>query len=244
MTGIILAAGKSKRMNSHLPKVLLPLNGSPLLSYVLKTAQDSGLKRIIVVVGKGHDEVKKAFIHNSVEFVLQNRLLGTADAVRTCEKLLTEDEEILVFCGDTPLLTSHTITKLAKVYKQERADVTLLTAILDNPYGYGRIVRDGNNQIQAIVEEREASEEIKKIREINSGAYIFRWRRLAPILNQLKPSRVSGEYYLTDAIAALKQTGAKIASYTTPHSSEILGVNTPEEFDQVAKILVQRDEKN
>jgi bifunctional UDP-N-acetylglucosamine pyrophosphorylase/glucosamine-1-phosphate N-acetyltransferase len=244
MTGIILAAGKSKRMDSNLPKVLLPLNGKPLLSYVLKTAQASGLNRILVVVGRRHAQVKRTFANAKVEFVLQNRLLGTADAVKTCEKLLSVEEEIMVFCGDTPLLTSQTVEKLLDIHKQEQADATLLTTILDNPYGYGRIVRDGNNQIKAIVEEKEANSEIKKIKEINSGAYVFHLQRLTPILNQLKPSQISGEYYLTDAIAAMKQTGAKIAAYIAPDSSEILGVNTPEEFKTVAKILAKRNEEN
>lgn len=242
MTGIILAAGKSKRMNSDLPKVLLPLNGKPLLYYVLKATKDSGLNRILVVVGRSHDAVKKTFADNEVEFVLQNKLLGTADAVRTCAKLLPEDEEIMVFCGDTPLLTAQTIKKLFEVHRQEQADATVLTTILENPSGYGRIVRDGKNQVMAIVEEREASDEIKKIKEINSGAFAFSWNRLKPILSELKPSPRTGEYYLTDAIAALKANGAKIMVYIAPDSLEILGINTPEEFDRVAEILAQRNE--
>ena len=242
MTGIILAAGKSKRMNSDLPKVLLPLNGKPLLYYVLKATKDSGLNRILIVVGRSHDQVKKTFADAKVEFVLQNKLLGTADAVKTCAKVLSEDEEIMVFCSDTPLLTARTIKKLLEVHRQERSDATVLTTILENPYGYGRIVRDERNQVMAIVEEREASDEIKKIKEINSGAFAFSWNRLKPIIRELKPSPRTGEYYLTDAIVALKATGAKIAAYIAPDSSEILGVNTPEEFDQVANILAQRNE--
>jgi bifunctional UDP-N-acetylglucosamine pyrophosphorylase/glucosamine-1-phosphate N-acetyltransferase len=242
MTGIILAAGKSKRMNSDLPKVLLPLNGKPLLYYVLKATKDSGLNRILIVVGCSHDQVKKIFADAKVEFVMQNKLLGTADAVKTCAKVLSDDEEIMVFCGDTPLLTARTIKKLLEVHRQEQADATVLTTILENPYGYGRIVRDEKNQVTAIVEEREASDEIKKINEINSGAFVFSWNQLNPILRALKSSPRTGEYYLTDAIAALKATGAKIAAYIAPDSSEILGVNTPEEFDRVANILAQRNE--
>ena len=242
MTGIILAAGKSKRMNSDLPKVLLPLNGKPLLYYVLKATKDSGLNRILIVVGRSHDQVKKTFADAKVEFVLQDKLLGTADAVKTCASALSEDEEIMVFCGDTPLLTSQTIKKLLEVHQQEQADATVLTTILENPFGYGRIVRDGKNQVIAIVEEREATEEIKKIREINSGAFVFNWKRLKSVLQELKPSPHTGEYYLPDAIAALKVTGAKISAYIAPDSLEILGVNTPEEFDEVSKILTQRNE--
>lgn len=242
MTGIILAAGKSQRMNSDLPKVLLPLAGKPLLFYVLKSVQDSGLKRIIIVVGRSHNQVKKAFANRQVEFVLQERLLGTADAVKTCTHLLSDDEEIVVFCGDTPLLTANTIKKLIEVHRQANADATVLTAILENPFGYGRIIRDTQNQVTAIVEENEASEEIKKIKEINSGVFVFRWQRLRPILEELKPSARTGEYYLTDAIIALKAVDAKVAAYCTPDSSEILGVNTKEEFEQVAKILMKRNE--
>ncbi len=242
MTGIILAAGKSKRMNSKLPKVLLPIKGKPLLSYVLRTAQAVGLNRIIVVVGRGHNQVQKAFANAQVEFVRQKRLLGTADAVKTCAKLLADKDEIVVFCGDTPLLTAKTIKRLMKIHRQKQADATVLTTILENPYGYGRIVRDKSNQVVAIVEEREATPRIKKIKEINSGVFIFRWQRLKPILEKLRPSQVSGEYYLTDTIAALKTQGAKIAAYKTRDSSEILGVNTPEEFARVAAILAKRNE--
>jgi bifunctional UDP-N-acetylglucosamine pyrophosphorylase / glucosamine-1-phosphate N-acetyltransferase len=242
MTGIILAAGKSKRMNSDLPKVLLPLNGKPLLYYVLKATRDAGLKRILVVVGRSHDQVKKTFADSGVEFVLQNNLLGTADAVKTCTRVLAEDEKIMIFCGDTPLLSARTIKKLLEVHQQEQADATVLTTILENPFGYGRIVRDDKNRVLAIVEEKEASDEIKKIKEINSGAFAFNWKRLKPILEELKPSPHTGEYYLTDAIGALKATGAKIAAYIAPDSSEILGINTPEEYDRVAQILAQRKE--
>lgn len=242
MTGIILAAGKSKRMNSDLPKVLLPLDGRPLLFYILKTVNEVELDRIIVVVGKNHNAVMKTFADAKVEFVRQKNLLGTADAVKTCEKLLAEAEEILVCYGDTPLLTARTIQRLIETHRKEHADASILTTILENPFGYGRIVRDELNQVMAIVEEREATAEIKKIKEINSGAYIFSWKRLAPVLKGLQPSRFTGEYYLTDAIAGLKAAGARITAYIAPDSNEILGVNTPEEFDQVAKILARRKE--
>ncbi len=231
-------------MNSALPKVLLPLQGKPLLFYVLKAALDSGLNRIIIVVGRGHEEVKKTFACAKVEFVLQNRQSGTADAVKTCEKLIANDEEITVLCGDTPLLTAPTIKRLIEIHRQEKADATVLTTILANPYGYGRIVRDSKKQVIAIVEEREASDEIKRIKEINSGAFTFNWQRLKPVLQELKPSPRTGEYYLTDAIAALKATGAKIAAYVTPNCSEILGVNTPKEFEAVAQLLAKRNGKS
>jgi|UniRef100_A0A7C6E9U0 bifunctional UDP-N-acetylglucosamine pyrophosphorylase/glucosamine-1-phosphate N-acetyltransferase len=242
MTGIILAAGKSQRMKSDLPKVLLPLAGKPLLFYVLKVAQESGLARIIIVVGRSHNQVKKALAGAKVEFVLQKKLLGTADAVKTCANLLTDNEEIVVFCGDTPLLTAKTIKKLIAVHQQAKADATVLTAILENPSGYGRIIRDAQSQVTAIVEERDASDKIKKIKEINSGVFVFRWQSLRPILNELKPSPITNEYYLTDAIVALKASGAKVVAYCTPDSSEILGVNTKEEFEQVARILAKSDE--
>ncbi len=242
MTGIILAAGKSTRMNSDLPKVLLPLNSRPLLFYILKTVKDAGLERIIIVVGKNHNQVMKTFPDDKVEFARQKDLLGTADAVKTCEELLHEDEEILVCYGDTPLITAKTIKKLIETHRKEQADATILTTILENPFGYGRIVRDELNQVMAIVEEKEATDELKKIKEINSGAYIFNWKRLAPVLNGLQPSPRTGEYYLTDTITGLKASGAKITTYVAPDSNEILGVNTPEEFDLVAKILAQRKE--
>ncbi len=241
MTGIILAAGKSKRMNSDLPKVLLPLNGRPLLFYILKTVKNAGLDRIIVVVGKNHNKVMKAFADAKVAFIQQKNLLGTADAVKTCKKLLSENEEILICYGDTPLITTQTIKKLIETHRKEQAEATVLTTILENPFGYGRIVRDQSNEVIAIIEEREATDAIKKIKEINSGTYIFNWKLLAPVLKELKPSPHTGEYYLTDAIAGLKAAGAKIYAYISSDCNEILGVNTPEEFDQVEKILTERN---
>lgn len=242
MTGIILAAGKSKRINAKIPKVLLPLRGKPLLSYVLATARDAGLPRIIIVVGRSHIKVKKAFAQAKVEFVLQPKRLGTADAVKTCKNLLTANEEIVVFCGDVPLLRAQTVKRMMALHRKEKADATLLTAILANPTGYGRIVRDENNQIKAIVEERDATAEIKKIQEINVGTYIFRWQRLAPILEKLKPSPVTGEYYLTDAVAALNTEKAKVVAYTTLDTSEALGVNTPQELNLIEEILGSKSE--
>ncbi|MFB0509583.1 MAG: NTP transferase domain-containing protein [bacterium] len=243
MTGVILAAGRSARMNSSAPKVLLSLNGRPILSYVLKTAKDSKLKRIIIVVGRDHKKVKTAFANESVEFVRQKKPSGTADAVRTCQRRLADKEEILIFCGDTPLLTAGTVRKLVKIHQKRNADATLLTAVLAKPKGYGRILRDNQNQIQAIIEEREAKKQTKKIKEVNAGVYVFRWEKLAPILKKLKPSKTTGEYYLTDVISMMRERGATIASYITPRPSEMLGVNTLADFNRIKKILNQKSAK-
>ncbi len=227
-------------MGSVTPKVLLPIEGRPLLSYVVDAARAAGLSRIIAVVGTAHKQVEEAFSGSGVEFALQAEQRGTADAVLACSELLGDEEECVVLCGDTPLLTGRTICRLTDVYHDSGADVAILTALLENPFGYGRIVRSSDDSVAAIVEERDASEQVKGIAEVNAGVYAFGWGRLRPVLERIEPSAVSGECYLTDAVRAVRSEGGRVAAVVAEDPKEILGVNTPEQLAEVATELARR----
>jgi bifunctional UDP-N-acetylglucosamine pyrophosphorylase/glucosamine-1-phosphate N-acetyltransferase len=237
MIGIILAAGKSRRMGLGYSKVLLALKGRPVLSYVIELAQKAGLEPIYIVVGPEHDEIVRAFQNYSVRFVVQKEARGTADAVKACKEFLKPQDVILVLYGDTPLLQASTIRKLQEIYCTNTPDCVLLTTFLDNPKNYGRILRDAEGNIKKIIEEVEASEEIKKINEINVGVYIFRYASLAPVLESLTPSPFNGEYYLTSAVNTLISTHHKVLAVSTENSYECLGINTPEDLEVVQKFF-------
>ncbi|MEO0084484.1 MAG: NTP transferase domain-containing protein [candidate division WOR-3 bacterium] len=236
MTGIILAAGKSKRMGLAHSKVLLPLNGRPLISWVVELAQQANLSPIIVVVSPNSNDIQKVFAGADIQFVVQKEQKGTADAVLSCAEKIAMNDDIFVLYGDTPLLTLSTIKQLIKTFYQETADAVLLTAELEKPSGYGRIVRDGA-RIVAIIEDRDADEQIRKIKEINVGVYAFKYSKLYPILKTLKPSPINGEYYLTSAINELINQGGNVKSIVTDNPNEILGVNTPEDWELVKSLF-------
>lgn len=237
MTGIILAAGKSKRMGLTHSKVLLPLNGRPVLSYIIELVKKTHLHPILVVISPQGQDIQDTFAREDLQFVIQPEQKGTADAIRACTDALKNSDDIFVLYGDTPLLKSETILALKQVYLKENADVTLLTAYLQTPYGYGRIIRDENRKITAIIEENDANDEIKQIREINVGVYVFRYKTLKPILEKLMPNPLSGEYYLTTALTEIIKQGGKITSVTTQNPSDCLGINTPEDWVKVQQLF-------
>ncbi len=237
MTGIILAAGKSKRMGLAHSKVLLPLNGRPVLQWIIDLARNANLSPILVVVGPQSQDIQEKFSSQNVQFIIQQEQKGTADAVMSCSDKLKLNDDILILYGDTPLLQQSTIKQLIDTYHKENADCVLLTAHFPNPFGYGRIVRNQNNDITAIIEEKDADDQIRKIKEINVGLYIFRYARLAPVLKTLKPSPVNGEYYLTTALTELINQGCKIKSVTTDNPDQMRGINTPEDWEKVQKVF-------
>ncbi|MEO0091285.1 MAG: NTP transferase domain-containing protein [candidate division WOR-3 bacterium] len=237
MTGIILAAGKSKRMGLSHSKVLLPLKGRPVLAWIIELAQKAHLNPIIVVISPNNLEIKDNFIQYGVQFVIQPEAKGTADAVRVCAPLLSDKDDILVLYGDVPLLKLATIKELIDAFYKENADATILTAVLDDPACYGRIVRDDNQKIIAIVEYKDAGPEIKKIKEINTGVYAFRFAKLKPILETLPASPKDGEYYLTSALTEIIKQGGKVNSVRTKTPEESFGINTPEEWERVKNLF-------
>jgi bifunctional N-acetylglucosamine-1-phosphate-uridyltransferase/glucosamine-1-phosphate-acetyltransferase GlmU-like protein len=238
MTGIILAAGKSKRMGLPHSKVLLPLNGRPVLAWTIDLARKANLNPIIVVISPSGKEIKEKLSGGGIKFVIQPEAKGTADAVRVCDSLLSSNDDIFILYGDIPLLKSSTVKQLIDTFYREKADVSLLTARLDDPVAYGRIIRNKKNEIIAITEYRDASEKVRKINEINTGVYVFRYSKLKPILKSLQPSPINGEYYLTTALTEIINQGGKITSVMTKTQNESLGINTPEDWKKVCEVFV------
>jgi bifunctional UDP-N-acetylglucosamine pyrophosphorylase / glucosamine-1-phosphate N-acetyltransferase len=242
VTSIVLAAGKSKRMGAAVPKVLLPIEGRPLLSYVLESARAAGVNRTIVVVGTQKEQVMAAFGQWDVEFAEQAGQRGTADAVLACRSLLADDEECVVLCGDAPLIRPETIQRLVRTRQETGADVAVFTARLANPAGYGRVVRCGGDSIERIVEQRDATPAELAINEVNSGAYSFRWGRARPAMERIRPSHLSGEYYLTDIVREIRDEGGQAVAVLATDPDEMLGANTPDELGALESGLAARRE--
>jgi bifunctional UDP-N-acetylglucosamine pyrophosphorylase/glucosamine-1-phosphate N-acetyltransferase len=229
-------------MGAAVPKVLLPIAGRPLLSYVLASARAAGVTRIIVVVGTQKEQVMTMFEQERVEFVVQAGQRGTADAVLACRDRLNDDEECVVLCGDAPLIRPATIRRLFQARQSTGADVAVFTARLADPAGYGRVVRTEGGLIERIVEKRDAGPDELAIHEVNSGAYSFCWGRARPALERIRPSPVSGEYYLTDIVRELRSEGGQAVAVLAEDPVEMLGANTPEELVLLERGLAVRRE--
>lgn len=226
LTTVILAAGKGTRMQSDLAKVLHPLNNRPMIHYVVETALAIGSNRIIVVVGHQADQVKKALKNYSVQFVEQEQQLGTGHAVMQAVPGIEDHcDNLLVLAGDTPLIQADTLDILVSDRRRTDAAVSILTAKMKDPTGLGRIVRiDG--QIVRIVEEKDASEDERRINEINTSTYCFNTPLLISALREIKDDNKQQEYYLTDTIGILRDQGRKISGIVSDHAEETMGINT------------------
>jgi bifunctional UDP-N-acetylglucosamine pyrophosphorylase/glucosamine-1-phosphate N-acetyltransferase len=234
---VILAAGEGKRMKSELAKVLHPLCGKPMLFYVLELARELEPVKTVVVVGKQKAKVMDAFKDWDVVFAEQKELLGTGDAVMKAESALDGIEaDILVMAGDTPLLRRDTIERMLQTHKEQHADVTLLSASVDKPTGYGRIVR-GDGRVRKIVEEKDASEEEKNVHEINAGVYLFHKQKLFTCLKQLKPDNKQHEYYLTDVVRMIQEAGGTVLAIKADSEVETIGINDREALARVEEII-------
>ncbi|MBM3315810.1 hypothetical protein FJY71_08255 [candidate division WOR-3 bacterium] len=227
-------------MGAGTPKVLLPLGGQPLLSHVLASVRAAGAERVLVVVGEAKEQVMAGHAGAGVEFVVQAEQRGTADAVRACRGRIDPAEECVVVYGDVPLMTGPTVRRLVEERRRLGADVAVLTAVLDDPFGYGRVVRDAAGWIAEIVEERDADDAVRQIREVNSGFYAFVWGTLLPVLADVRPSPATGEYYLTDAVRAVRERGGRVAAVSMEDPAEMSGVNTPEQLARVEELLESR----
>lgn len=220
---IILAAGQGTRMRSALPKVLHPLGGAPLLQHVINTAKQLQSSSIHIVYGHGGEQVRDALAHENVSWVLQEQQLGTGHAVDQAMPSVPDDDTLLILYGDVPLIRPETLARL--VMQAEGGSLSVLTATLDNPAGYGRMIRDANGKLTGIVEQKDASEEQLAICEINSGFLAAPSGRLRAWLQQLDNSNAQGEYYLTDVIAMAAAQGVPVDSACADDEVEILGVN-------------------
>ncbi len=238
-TAVILAAGQGTRMKSKLPKVLHKALGKPMVQWVIDCLSQAGVDSKIAVLGHGGEQVA-AVVAEQAAVVYQTEQLGTGHAVMQAAPALQEGNDcVLVICGDTPLLRAQTIQQLIEQHQTEGNAVTLLTAHAENPTGYGRIVRQ-EQQITAIVEQKDADEQQKLIKEINTGTYCFDQKFLLQYLSALDTNNAQKEYYLTDLIKIANQHGLPVGGYVLPDFNESLGVNNRIQLSQAEAILRQR----
>jgi bifunctional UDP-N-acetylglucosamine pyrophosphorylase / glucosamine-1-phosphate N-acetyltransferase len=222
---VILAAGQGTRMKSKLYKVLHPVCGKPMVQHVVDQISSLQMKQMVAVVGHGAEKVQEQ-LGDHIQYVLQEEQLGTAHAVMQAEEVLANEEGVtLVVCGDTPLITSETMEKLIAEHESLGAKATILTAKPEDPTGYGRIIRNSEGTVERNVEHKDATEEERKVTEINTGTYCFDNKALFDALQKVNNDNVQGEYYLPDVIEILKDAGEVVAAYQTPDFNETLGVN-------------------
>lgn len=233
MTGLILAAGLGTRMKSKFPKVVHSILGKPLVNWVIDAAKDSGVEKIVVVTGHGADIVE-SLIPGDVVTVRQEQQLGTGHAVRVAEHEIDPDDDAIVLYGDAPLISSNTLKSLVDKRRSEDYDVVVLTMFPKDPTGYGRIVKRGERI--KIVEHKDASDEIREIKEVNSGIYVFRGAFLKEAVLKLKNDNKQNEYYLTDTV----NMAQRATTVAVEDAAEVLGINNRVQLSEVAKLAQKR----
>lgn len=235
---VILAAGQGTRMHSDLPKVLQPLAGRPLLEHVLDTAQALQPDRICVVYGHGGDRVRQVFADRDLIWALQQEQLGTGHAVMQALPQLSPDQTVLILCGDVPLVRADTIAALISAVDGD--NLAVLTTELPDPTGYGRIIRDVSSHVTAIVEEKDATADQRRIQEINTGLMACRGSRLAAWLERIAPNNVQGEYYLTDIVTRAIEDGVAVVPVDADEYVEVLGINDKRQLAEAEAVYRQR----
>lgn len=245
---VVLAAGQGTRMRSTTPKMMHTVCGRSLLHCVLAELLELDLKHRVVVVGQGATEVEKMIGEQfdvPIDLVTQERPLGTADAVGTAlatfaEEVGDAEDDVLVLPGDAPLLRAETLKTLLDAHQESDTAATLLTARVDDPNGYGRVVRDGNDLVAKVVEHADANPDERKISEINTSVYAFRRSLLSPALRRIQPDNVKGEFYLTDVIAVLREAGHQISAVIADDPGEVMGVNDRVQLANANAIMRRR----
>ena len=231
---VIMAAGKGTRMKSDLPKVLQLVNDRTMVSHVVNLSKSVGSEKIILILGHKKELVVDSVINENVESVIQEPQLGTGHAVQQTYPLLKDfDGDVLVLSGDVPLLRESTINKMLEIHHDANHGATVLTAIFEDPFGYGRVIRNENNTLDKIVEHKDCTEDQLTIKEINAGIYLFKAKSLFPALGKIKNNNIQGEFYLPDALEHIAKSGKSIALHITNEPMEISGVNTVEQLEEL-----------
>jgi len=232
---IILAAGKGKRMKSDLAKVLHPINGRPMIRILLDELSKLEFEKTVLVIGHQGESIQKELSGSGVEFVWQRRQLGTGHAVQMAAEMLSDfDGTTLVALGDVPFLSAATLKNLFEFHQKSKSAATCLSADFEDPSGYGRIVRiKDTDQLEAIVEHKEASPEILEIKEINSGTFCFDNQELFKWLKEVKSDNVQGEYYLTNVIKLMNDNGLKVSVIKAVNQNEVSGINSLEQLEEL-----------
>lgn len=240
LVAIILAAGKGTRMHSKYPKVLHKVGGKPMLQHVIDAADICGANKKVIIVG--HEaEMVETMVGSQGTIALQAEQLGTGHAVmQTADALNNFNGTALILCGDTPLLDGEELKKFCEAHKKSGAAATVLTAIMDDPFGYGRIIRDINGNVEGIVEQKDATEAQKSIKEINTGIYCIECPQLFEALSTLTNNNAQGEYYLTDVLQKLRAAGQKIGGISTADSDMVMGINSRRQLAVAESVMRQR----
>ena len=240
---VILAAGKGTRMKSNKPKVVHQVMGKPMVYYSIEAARSAGADKVCVIVGYKADEVKKAVEESeaevSISYAVQEQQLGTGHAVKCASDFIGHDGDVVVLCGDTPLVTGDTLKTAIEQHRAGGNGVTVISAMLDDPFGYGRIIRDDKG-LDRIVEQKDATEEEQAVCEVNSGMYIFQCDALLSALSQVKNDNAQGEYYLPDTIGIIKAMGLPVDAVPMDDADQIRGVNTLEQLAEAEEIMKNR----
>lgn len=237
LRAVILAAGKGTRMRSKLPKVLHKVGGKAMLQHVLDAADAAGAAEKIVIVGHGA-ELVESMVGEQGKIVLQAEQLGTGHAVmQTKDALAGFTGTAMILCGDTPLLDGEELKKFYEAHVQSGAAATVLTAFMDNPFGYGRIVRDADGNVQGIVEEKDADAQQKLIKEINTGIYCLECPLMFDVLATLTCDNAQGEYYLTDVLTKLNEAGKKVGGVVTEDSDMVMGINSRRQMAEAESVM-------
>ena len=240
MMAIVMAAGKGTRMKSKSSKLVQKIYGKEIVKRAVENAKKAGVHNIVAVVGYMKEAVM-GVLGDSVSYAVQEEMLGTGHAVMQATKYLEGKKgKVLVLNGDVPILRPETLNKLLNKSIENKEAATLLTAIYDNPTGYGRIVRDEGGNVKGIVEEKDTSDEQKLIKEINAGIYCFDIEALLDALKEIKPNNAQGEYYLTDVIEIMNKKGLKTGAVVVEDNTEILGVNDRVQLELLTKVLQMR----
>jgi bifunctional UDP-N-acetylglucosamine pyrophosphorylase/glucosamine-1-phosphate N-acetyltransferase len=251
LTAIIMAAGRSTRMKSRRAKPMHEICGKPMLGWILDACFSAGVKRVLVVVGHGKDEIIAEFGSDSrVHFVEQKEQLGTGHAAKMCVPLLTGHSggghggDVFILAGDTPLIRGEILTTLANAHRQEHAAASMATAIVDDPTGYGRVVRNEAGEFQAIVEQVDCTPEQREIREVFPSFYCVKTDELLVALSKLANNNKKGEYYLTDIYAILKQAGKKVVAVNAVTAEDVVAPNTRQQLAEADAVMQDRIQRN
>lgn len=239
-TSVIMAAGMGTRMKSKMPKVIHKVCGKEICRWVIDAAKNAGSDKVCTIVGHRADMVKE-ILGDICEFALQAEQKGTGHAVmQAIDVIKSAKKEVVILNGDIPLITAESIKKAVNYHRENGNQATVITAVLDDATGYGRIVRGDDGGVRKIVEQKDANDEEKKINEINSGMYVFDSESLLYALEKLTPNNAQGEYYLTDTLEILLNAGKKVGGYAIADNDEIRGINDRIQLDEAEKIMQKR----
>ena len=239
---IILAAGKGTRMKSKSPKVVHKVCGKEMVNHVIDISNKAGVNDVVVILGHGSETVKNVIPEKSI-VVMQTEQLGTGHAVKMAKETINDEDTIVVLCGDTPLIEKETLEKLFAYHLENEYMATVLTTKVEDPTGYGRVIRDSEGNFEKIVEQKDANEEELAVNEINSGIYCFKGDKLKEALDLLDNNNAQGEYYLTDTMKIIKDKGSKVGVFVGTTIEELMGVNSRVQLAQAEAIMRKRINK-